>query len=148
MEPILERQGELMEAADPHVENLVRHQRIGRQFSNSGWLPYYSELVERVEGHGGDAISLDKMISACYRDNWTETRKDIEGRMETYEIDGEAKETLHGVFSAHESENYRSVCRTLFPEMERLIKRNFFNDVGHVRTAEMIRKLAEHLAEE
>lgn len=148
LEPILERLGGLIEAVGPHVEKLVRHQRIERQFSSSGWLPYYSELVERVEGHSGDALALDKMISAYYRAHWMEIRKDIEGRMETYEIDGEAKETLHEVFSAHEAESYRSVCRTLFPEMERLIKRNFFNDVGHIRTAQMTRKLAEHLAEE
>ncbi len=148
LEPILERLGELIEAAGPHVEKLVRHQRIEKQFSSSGWLPYYSELVERVEEHRGDAISLDRMISAYYREHWTEIREDIEGRMGMYEIDGEANETLQEVFSAHESGNYRSVCRTLFPEMERLIKRNFFNDVGRIRTGEMIKKLAEHLAED
>ena len=148
LEPILERLGELIEAAGPHVEKLVRHQRIEKQFSSSGWLPYYSELIERVEEHGGDAISLDRMISAYYREHWTEIREDIEGRMGMYEIDGEANETLQEVFSAHESGNYRSVCRTLFPEMERLIKRNFFNDVGRIRTGEMIKKLAEHLAED
>ncbi len=148
LEPILERLGELMEAAGPHVEKLVRHRRIETQFSNSGWLPYYSGLIECVEEHAGDAISLDRMISAYYREHWTEIRRDIEGRMEAYEIDGEAKETLREVFSAHETGNYRSVCRTLFPEMERLIRRNLFDDVGCIRTGEMVKKLAEHLAQD
>ena len=148
LEPILERLGELMEAAGPHVEKLIRHQRIENQFSNSGWLPYYSKLIERVEGHEGDAISLDRMISAYYREHWTEIRRDIEDRMQTYEIDEEAMETLQEAFAAHESENYRSVCRILFPEMERLIRRNFFDDTGRIRTAEMTRTLAEYLAED
>ena len=147
MEPILEGLNGLIEVTGPYIEKLVRHQRIERQFSNSGWLPYYSELIERVEEHKGDAISLDKMISAYYREHWAEIRKDIEGRMETYEIDGEAKETIQEVFSAHEAESYRSVCRTLFPEIERMIKRNYFNDVGRIKTREMVRKLAELLTE-
>ena len=101
-----------------------------------------------MEEHKGNAVSVNEMISAYYQSHWTEIRKDIEGRLETYEIDEEAKETLREVFSAHESENYRSVCRTLFPEMERLIRRNFFNDAGRIRTAEMTKRLAEHLAED
>ena len=147
LEPILEGLNDLIEATGPHIEKLVRHQRIERQFSNSGWLPYYSELIEHVEEHKGDAISLDNMISAYYREHWAEIRKDIEARMEMYEIDGEAKETIHEVLSAHESERYRCVCRTLFPEIERLIKRNYFNNVGSIKTREMVRKLAEHLTE-
>ena len=148
LEPILKRLGELIEAAGPHVEKLIRHQRIEKQFSNSGWLPYYSELIERVEGHEGDAISLDRMISAYYRGHWTEIRREIEGRMETCEIDEEAIETLQEAFAAHESENYRSVCRLLLPEMGRSIRRNFFDDTGRIKTAEMTRTLAEYLAED
>lgn len=148
LEPILERLNGLMEAVGPHIEKLVRHQRIERRFSDCGWLPYYSELVGRVAEHKGNAVALDKMISAYYREHWADIRKDIEGRLETYEIDDEAKETLHEVFSAHETGNYRSVCRTLFPEMERLIRRNFFNDAGRIRTAEMTRRLARHLAQD
>ncbi len=148
LEPILEGLNDLIEATGPHIEKLLRHQRIERQFSNSGWLPYYSELIERVVEHKGDAISLDKIISSYYTEHWEEIRKDIESRMETYEIDAEAKETIHEVFSAHESESYRSVCRTLFPEIERMIRRNYFNDVGQIKTREIIRKLAELLTED
>lgn len=54
LEPILERFNDLIEATGPHIEKLVRHQGIERRFSNSGWLPYYSELIERVEEHMGD----------------------------------------------------------------------------------------------
>lgn len=145
-EPILERLHDLIEAVGPHIEKLFRHHRIERQFSSAGWLPYYSELIERVEEHQGDAISLNDMISAYYREHWAEIRSGIEDRMETYEIDEEAKETIREVFSAHESGNYRSVCRTLFPELERMIKRSFFDDAGRVRTADMVRKLADQLA--
>ena len=145
-EPILERLRDLIEQVGPHVEKLVRHQRIERQFSNVGWLPYYSELIGQVEQHEGDAISLDNMVSEYYRDHSDEIRKDMEGRIGSYEIDEEARETIREVFSAHESENYRSVCRTLFPELERMIKRSFFNDSGRIRTADMVRKLAERLA--
>ena len=147
LEPILEGLHHLIEATGPHIEKLVRHQRIERQFNNSGWLPYYSELIERVDDHKGNAISLDNMISKYYREHWSEIRKEIEDHLETYEIDAEARTTVHEVLSAHESESYRCVCRTLFPEIERMIKRNYFNDVGHIKTRQMVRKLAEQLTE-
>lgn len=145
-EPILERLHDLLEAVGPHIEKLARHHRIERRFGNAGWLPYYSELIERVDEHEGDASALDNIISEYYRDHWAEIRRDIEERMETYAIDEETKETVHEAFSAHESGNYRSVCRTLFPELERMIRRSFFNDAGRIRTADMLRVLAEKLA--
>lgn len=145
-EPILDRLKDLLEAVDPHIEKLARHHRIERRFSNAGWLPYYSDLIERVDEHEGDASVLDSIISEYYRDHWAEIRKDIEDRMETYTIDEETKETVHEAFSAHESGNYRSVCRTLFPELERMIRRSFFNDAGRIKTADMLRVLAEKLA--
>ena len=65
LEPILERLSELMEVVGPHVEKLVRHQRIERKFSNSGWLPYYSELVGRVRANFCSAAILRKSMSCA-----------------------------------------------------------------------------------
>ena len=99
--------------------------------------------MDYVEHYEGDYIHLERKISEYYLTQWSSIRADIESRFGDYHIDDEAKDTFREALSAHEHKNYRCFCRVLFPEIERMIRLNLFNDAGRVRTSEMLRKLTD-----
>ncbi len=143
LEPVFQALATLAEAAAPHVQKFVRYHKIVEKFDATGWLPYHLAPVDYVENYEGDSIHLEKQISAFYVTQWLNIREDIESRLGAYHIDDEARDTFREAFSAHENENYRCVCRVLFPEIERMIRLNLFNDAGRIHTREMLGKLID-----
>ena len=143
LEPAFQGLATLAEAAAPYLQKFVRYHTIVDKFDATGWLPYHLAPVDYVEHYEGDSIHLEKTISEFYVTQWHHIRKDIESRLDTYHIDDEARETFREAFSAHENENYRCVCRVLFPEIERMIRLNLFNDAGRIHTREMLGKLID-----
>lgn len=143
LEPVIQGLATLAEAAAPHMQKFVRYHKIVEKFDATGWLPYHLAPVDYVEHYEGDLIDLEKKIAEYYATQWPNIREDIESRLGDYHIDDEAKDAFHEAFSAHEHENYRCVCRVLFPEIERMIKLNLFNDAGRIHTREMLRKLVD-----
>ena len=141
LEPVFQELAKLADAAAPYVHKFVRYHKIVEKFERTGWLPYHLAPVEYVENYEGDAIHLESKISEYYLSEWHAIRADIESRLNDYHIDDEARDTFREAFSAHEHENYRCVCRVLFPEIERAIKRNLFIGAGNVRTNEMLERL-------
>lgn len=141
LEPVFQGLAQLADAAAPYVQKFVRYHKIVERFEGTGWLPYHLAPVEYVEHYEGDAIHLESKISEYYLSEWSGIRADIESRLNDYHIDDEAKDTFREALSAHEHENYRCVCRVLFPEIERVIKLNLFSGAGSVRTNKMLEKL-------
>ena len=141
LEPVFQGFASLAEMAAPHVQKFVRYHKIVEKFDATGWLPYHLAPVDYVENYEGDTIHLERILSEYYVTQWPKIRKDIESRFGDYHIDDEARDSFREAFSAHEHENYRCVCRVLFPEIERMIRLNLFNDVGRIQTSEMLGKL-------
>ena len=143
LEPVFQGLAQLAAAAAPHVQKFVRYHKIVEKFDATGWLPYHLAPVNYVEHYEGDTTHLERKISEYYLTQWSSIRADIESRFNDYHIDDEARDTFREALSAHEHKNYRCVCRVLFPEIERMIKFNLFNDAGRVRTSEMLGKLTD-----
>lgn len=143
LEPVFQGLARLVEVAAPHVQKFVRYHKIVEKFDATGWLPYHLAPVDYVENYEGDSIHLERKISEYYLTQWPNIREDLESRLGDYHIDDEARNTFREALSAHEHQNYRCVCRVLFPEIERMIRLNLFNDAGRVRTSEMLRKLVD-----
>ena len=141
LEPVFQGLAKLAEVAAPHVQKFVRYHKIVEKFDATGWLPYHLAPVDYVENFEGDSIHLERNISEYYLTQWSNIREDMESRFGDYHIDDEARDTFREALSAHEHGNYRCVCRVLFPEIERMIRLNLFNDAGRVRTSEMLGKL-------
>lgn len=73
-------------------------------------------------------------------------RRDIENRFDAYRLDEEAKATFHEALEAHEAGLYRSVCRLLFPEIERVARREMHGDkVSRITNQRALRDLAARL---
>ena len=143
LEPVFEGLAKLAEATAPHIQKFVRYHKIVEKFEAIGWLPYHLAPVDYVEHYEGDFVHLERKVSEYYLTQWTSIRADMESRFSDYHIDDEARDTFREALSAHEHKHYRCVCRVLFPELERMIRLNLFNDVGRIRTSEMLGKLTD-----
>ena len=107
---------------------LARHARNAQALDDAGWLPHYSTPFDRCNECGGDLDALYEFLSGHYRERWTEIRRDIEARLMQYDVDDEAKATFREALDAHEAGLYRSVCRVLMPELERVSRRELHGD--------------------
>ncbi len=114
----------------PYIESIILGAKFFERYSKfvdsvgaTGWLPYHTVPISYVEECGGNTSLLEQRLSTFYETNWNGIRQDIESRLEAYHIDDEARETFREALSAHEAGLYRCVCRVLFPEIERMIRR-------------------------
>ena len=114
----------------PYIESIILDAKFFERYSKfvdsvgaTGWLPYHTVPISYVEECGGNTPLLEQRLSTFYETNWNGIRQDIESRLEAYHIDEEARETFREALSAHEAGFYRCVCRVLFPEIERMIRR-------------------------
>ena len=63
----------------------------------------------------------------------------IESWLTTCALDDEAKATFREALAAHEAGFYRSVCRLLFPEIERVARRELHKDCVEARITSQTR---------
>ena len=141
LEPLFDRLAGLAELAAPYLQKFARYHQIVEKFEATGWLPYHLAPVDYVESYEGNVIQLEQKISEYYVTQWPSIRADIEVRLGNYHIDDEARDTFREALSAHEHKNYRCVSRVLFPEIERTIRLNLFNDTSPVQTQMMLERL-------
>ena len=113
------------EAMAPYLEALVRWSRVVDATQSTGWLPHRSITVQYLEPYVENVTLLEKAISNHYEENWDEIRCDIVSHLESYRIDDSTKEAFKEALDAHENGHYRSVCRVLFPELEKTIRARF-----------------------
>ena len=131
--------GPLMAAA----EQLARHARRAKAFDEAGWLPHYSTPFDRVEACDGDSDAIHVLLSTHYGERWNEVRRNIETRLAEYPLDDEAKETFREALTAHGAGLYRSVCRLVFPEIERVVRKELHGDrMERITSQRALRKVA------
>ena len=106
--------------AQPHLEVIQRQAEAVKVLEASGWLPHDTTPFSVLDDGKADPIEVDRMITDFYATNWEGIECAIEEKLEMYEIDSEAKDAFREALTAHRHGLYRSVCRLLFPELERL----------------------------
>lgn len=104
------------------AQKLAQFDRNNRALDEAGWLPHYSTPFEFIDECDGDIDALRERISQHYRDQWSDVRLHIEHKFNCYSIDDEAKATFREALDAHDARFYRSVCRLLLPEIERVAR--------------------------
>ena len=101
---------------------LIRYDAIAKASERSGWLPHRTvPFDEYILAAKGDVDALTAMVSQFYEENDTLVVDDIRSRISDFLVDDEAKDTLGEGLRAHETGLYRSCCRVLLPEIERVI---------------------------
>lgn len=127
---------------------LQRQARMAEALDASGWLPHHSMPLAQVEacaGDGGQAIRA--LLCSYYSEQWEAVRRATETRLIEYSLDDEANETFREALTAHEHRLYRSVSRLLFPEIERVARKELHGDRTRLRIASQsrLRELAGDL---
>ncbi len=113
---------------------------IGR----AGWLPHYTTPFDNIAEYGDDAELIRNKLDDYYTSNWQNVRAKIEARISHYRVDREAKATLREALDAHEAGLYRCVCRVLFPEIERVFRKELFgNRIGPIGYRKFIKRLTD-----
>lgn len=127
----------------PFIEAFERANKIIDSVSKTGWLPHHTLGIDYIEESIVGSGSLESRIGEYYEKNWLDIRHEIESRMACYRISEEAKQTFCEAMDAHEAGHYRCVCRVLFPELDRELRIQFFNDsTGRIGSKEMLDALA------
>ncbi len=125
------------------AEQLANDVRRAQAFDTAGWLPHHSTPLDQVEKCAGDSDTIHALLSSYYKERWREVRQNIETRLTEYGLDEEAKETFGEALTAHEAGLYRSVCRLLFPEIERVARKELHCDkMERITSQHVLRKVA------
>ena len=93
----------------------------------SGWLPYRTVPLEQFFVDG-DMDTFADRVDAHYQAHGMDIVRDIGSAMTTYDVDAEAKATLAEALKAHEHGLYRSCCRVLLPELERVLREDWLRN--------------------
>ena len=93
----------------------------------SGWLPYRTVPLEQLFADG-DMDAFAYRMDSHYRAHGMDIVRDVGSTMTTYDVDAEARATLAEALKAHEYGLYRSCCRVLLPELERVLREDWLRN--------------------
>ena len=118
-----------------------RHE-IRKVLNAAGWLPHYTTPLSLVADCSGDVCAVRIKLNEYYEQNWPSVRRAIESKIVEYNVDEEAKATFREALDAHGYGLHRSVCRVLFPEIERVLRTELLKRMtGHVPYEKFVKKL-------
>jgi hypothetical protein len=92
---------------------------VNKRLGKIGWLPHHTTPFKLVLETEPDKLA--GRLEEYYGREWDQVRDSILARLDRYEIDPEAKATFREALNAHGHGFYRSSCRVLFPEIERVL---------------------------
>lgn len=102
-----------------------------RALERIGLLPHRTMPVSLLTERDDDV--LRSSIQKHYTENWERVGESIQERVSSLDIDDEAKAVMAEALEAHRNGHYRSVCRLLLPEIERVARVELEgNKAGHV----------------
>ena len=118
-----------VEAVTAYVEPVARtilamaeRQRISDLMVEAGWLYHQTTPLGLFADPEVGAKEVCDKLNEYYEKNWISLRVAIESQFNAYDVDDEAKATVREAIDAHGYGLYRSVCRLLFPEIERVLR--------------------------
>ena len=138
-----------IEAVAPYLEPVSRgllamaeKQRISNLMVEAGWLYHQTTPLHLFADPEVGAKEVCDKLNQYYAENWISLRVAIESQFDDYDVDDEAKAAVREAIDAHGYGLYRSVCRLLFPEIERVVQTEIFKrTTGRVRYQDFIEDL-------
>ena len=132
IEPLTTNLARLAKETAPVAQALILSSRIEEATKATGWLPYRTVPYDQFHREGVEVDAFCAQVSCYYKDHSHIILQDIDCQLSNYDVDAEAKATLRETLNAHNHGLYRCVCRTLLPEMERVIREDWIG-VGEVK---------------
>jgi hypothetical protein len=121
---LLESVQRWLEENSETIEGIVRKLHHHLLFEKAGWLPHHATPFADLRDEWS-ASELSSFLSTYYLDNWLKIREEFEKHLIAPKIDNEAKATFIEALDAHGLGLYRVAPRLLFPEIERLARKEF-----------------------
>ena len=144
LEPLLIGLQRLGEAAAPMLSEFKKWDVGSEVLGKAGWLPHYTMPYDDIADYGEDIKAVRIGLLNHYESKWKDVRSEIESRLSGYKIDAEAKATFREALDVHEAGLYRCVCRVLFPEIERVLRAELFNnEIGKIGYKKFVNKLLD-----
>lgn len=117
------------------------HVKKGELIEEAGWLPHYTSPFDSIT-LGDDPAQVSSLIDQHYRDNWPNVKAQFMAKVATYSVDDEAKETFTEALELHEIGHYRAVVRLLFPEIERVARKEVYEGKMGIASLKELREAA------
>ena len=102
------------------------HLKKAELIEEAGWLPHYTSPFNEIDIEA-DTVAIGDLLKRHYSENWLAVRKKFIARLAAYDFDYEAKETLLEALNLHEAGHYRAVVHLVFPEIERVARKDFYS---------------------
>ena len=142
---------QFVDVVRPHLEPVARglvamsnFYQISEVLNAAGWLPHYTTPLSLVADCSGDDFAVRNKLNEYYEQNWPSVRRAIESQIAEYNVDEEAKATFREALDAHGYGLHRSVCRVLFPEIERMLRVELFGGrTGNVAYKKIVETLVD-----
>lgn len=103
------------------IEMAAKTEQRQRLLDRIGLLPHASTPFQLFDSTT-DPDTLKAHIQSHYDGKWSEIAQSVLDRVRSFDIDEEAKETLEEALHSHRNGFFRSVCRLLLPEIERVAR--------------------------
>jgi len=108
------------------LEEFARKERLGERMETAGWLPSRFAPFDLVQDNASASDrELGEVLDHYFRDRWNDIEAGFRKRLLGYDVDEEAKASFVEALEAHRHGLYRTVPRTLFPEIERVVRIEF-----------------------
>lgn len=110
------------------AQTLIEELEISKTIVKSGWLPHATTPeIERHEKHPDNIQMIDEKLTKHYTFYWSEVRQKLSDLVRAHDVDSEAKAAFEEALKCHEAGFYRAVPRLLFPEIERVVRVEWYD---------------------
>lgn len=109
----------IADGVKPLLDGVAFVLEVNKRLGKIGWLPHHTPPFKLVLETEPDKLA--GRLEEYYSREWAQVRRSILTRLDRYEIDPEARATFREAVNAHGHGLYRSSCRVLFPEIERVL---------------------------
>lgn len=116
------------------VKEIQRTEKYRERMEKAGWLPHSTTPFALLDDTDGEDDAA--MLEAYYRDHWPEVKQQFLDRLETHDVDAQAKNIFVAALEAHGHGLYCLVPRALFPEIERVARVELHTDAMAVVTSQ------------
>ena len=130
----------------PILDKLGETAKRTEALEAAGWVPHYSIPFEILDCNLGNYDRILYLISDHYQCNWVEIKNKIIDNFNSYNISDQSKMILCQALSSHERSHYSSVVRTIFPEIEHMVRNPLgLEDLGSYASQRKLREAAGNL---
>lgn len=126
---LLERVAKAIEPHVPAILNALQDYKVGQNLKAAGWLSHDvipTGLIKDL----ATPEELNSALELYFTENWSVVEPQLRQRYEGVGLDDEALSTMNEALRAHSHGLFRCVCRTVFPEIDRMARLRYYTPKG------------------